>query len=467
MKINKPLAHKLFTLAMLFAGLMTVGCSNDKVKNEAPYDPSHPVKITDFEPHDVNARTRMLIYGENFGNDKSLLKLKVGGVETKIINCNNNCIYCMVPPRAFDGTIELKIGEQSASSPEKYNYKTSTQVKTLCGTVDGTGRYEIKDGPFSECGVGDPYWMSIDPKNHNHIYFIENKSSIRLIDMEKQEVSTLITVGDMNIARPESIEWSVNADTMFVSNWQDNSNNPISISALLRSEDFKRSHAILTGFKFLYSAVPHPQNGEIYFSEESGGSIYRFVPGSGKAPEEIIKFGASWVWLKIFFHPSGDYAYVVRVREQQVYKCIYNRKTRTLENPTLLVGNGFGRVEGSGTNVRFALPWQGVFVKNNSYVQNGNEELYDFYLADPSHIYYGDGQGYGNVIWKITSLGTATIYAGLGSTGLDGNDYGYVDGDLRKEARFNRPYALAYDEQTMTFYIGDKGNHRIRLITIE
>lgn len=44
---------------------------------------------------------------------------------------------------------------------------------------------------------------------------------------------------------------------------------------------------------------------------------------------------------------------------------------------------------------------------------------------------------------------------------------GYVDGDLRQEARFDRPKGIAYDEATDTYYIGDGSNRRIRKIAYE
>ena len=43
----------------------------------------------------------------------------------------------------------------------------------------------------------------------------------------------------------------------------------------------------------------------------------------------------------------------------------------------------------------------------------------------------------------------------------------YVNGDLRKEARFERPKAIAYDEKTGIVYVGDAYNHRIRKIALE
>ena len=63
-------------------------------------------------------------------------------------------------------------------------------------------------------------WLSIDPKNPNHIYMIEDKSSIRLIDMEVQELTTVATVGQLNIQDPRSLCWSLTGDTLFVSNYQ-------------------------------------------------------------------------------------------------------------------------------------------------------------------------------------------------------------------------------------------------------
>jgi hypothetical protein len=45
--------------------------------------------------------------------------------------------------------------------------------------------------------------------------------------------------------------------------------------------------------------------------------------------------------------------------------------------------------------------------------------------------------------------------------------YGYVDGDLREEARFYHPTGLAYNESTNTFYVGDRANRRVRKIAME
>ena len=39
---------------------------------------------------------------------------------------------------------------------------------------------------------------------------------------------------------------------------------------------------------------------------------------------------------------------------------------------------------------------------------------------------------------------------------------GHIDGDRRKEARFNQPMGIVYDEETRTFYIGERDKMCIR-----
>lgn len=113
--------------------------------------------------------------------------------------------------------------------------------------------------------------------------------------------------------------------------------------------------------------------------------------------------------------------------------------------------------DGTGDKARLNTPYQGVFVKNKKYVENNNEDEYDFYFTDRMN----------HCIRILSPEGSVTTFAGRGSSALNSNPYGYVNGALREKARFDRPSALAYDEETETFYIGDWMNHRIRKIALE
>ncbi|MCS2968191.1 hypothetical protein NXW94_24810 [Bacteroides ovatus] len=156
-------------------------------------------------------------------------------------------------------------------------------------------------------------------------------------------------------------------------------------------------------------------------------------------------------------HPSGKFMYILGA--QCVFKSKFNTTTKEFQTPIIFAGrfNEWGYVDGQGEQARFDTPVQGTFVKNEDYVREGKEDVYDFYLCDRNN----------HCIRKITPEGFVSTFAGRGSTSSDGQIQGHIDGDLRKEARFNQPMGIVYDEETRTFYIGERDNHRIRTITVE
>ena len=98
----------------------------------------------------------------------------------------------------------------------------------------------------------------------------------------------------------------------------------------------------------------------------------------------------------------------------------------------------------------------GLTVKEQieQYRKEGKDDIYDFYFTDSSI----------HCIRYVTPEGFVHTYAGRGSQGVNNNPNGYVDGDLRQEARFNYPFGIHYDEVNKIFYIGDIENYRIRNI---
>lgn len=436
-------------------------CKDDKVDSQS-HDPSKPVEITEFTPKNGSARTRLFIYGKNFGSDISRINVKIGGLEAKVIGSNGECIYCVVPQRAFEGTIEVTIGGKDdtpviVEATGKFSYERKSLVSTLCGTVSETGEYSVTDGPFEKAGFKYTTWLSFDPHNPNHLYSVEDYAGIRLIDLEKKEVSTVITCGQMNIARPRTIAWSPDGNTMYVSNDQGSEDGTSNI-ALKRDEGFLRAE-VATRSRSCNGAAVHPVNGEIYFSQWEGGSIWRDDLTDNQPREELFKIWANSYEIGIIFHPSGNFAYMVGHNFHAIVKSTYNWEKKRLEVPQPFAGeygkNGW--LDGVGTNAKMDTPWEGVFVKNEEYVKQGRSDVYDFYFAD-RHTHS---------IRKITPEGMVVTIAGRGSEGLDSNAWGYVDGDLRKETRFNQPMGLAYNEESKTFHVADAENRRIRTITIE
>lgn len=455
--------EKTRTISLLFFALLTLcfwGCKDDKadIKN---HDSSKPIKITHISPENGTARTQLFIHGENFGTDESIISVKISNIDAKVVGSNGQTIYCIVPPKAYEGTIEVTIGKgmnkQVAVADQKFKYDLKRMVQTLCGYVAPDGSYKVEDGPFETVGFNELIWLTMDPKNHNHIYAIEHKASIRLIDLEKQKVSTVITNGQMNVARPRTLTWTPDGDGLLISNDQ-GSEEGISNVLLKRETNFKQATAV-TWSRSCNGSTVHPVNGEYYFSQWEAGSIWRQDPNTGEARQELFRVWANGYEIYPIFHPTGNYAYLIITNNHSIVKSTYNWKEKKLDVPQPFVGyyGQSGWLDGVGINCRFTNPWQGVFVKNEEYVKQGLEDEYDFYVCD---------QHTGS-IRKITPQGMVTTYAGRGSSGLDGNHWGYVDGDLRIEARFDQPQGIAYDEETKQFYIYDTINRRIRFIGLE
>lgn len=458
--MNERSKRKTWVLlwAALF-GCFLGSCKSDD-KTEGAYDPSAPIEITGFTPAEGSARTRLLISGKNFGTDISRLKVTVGGEQSKVVGSNGTSIYCIVPPRAFNGKIEVAVEDENepkvAEAAETFKYIPKTIVSTLCGYVSPTGEYTVKDGSFEECGVGDANWLTIDPKDPTKMYVIEEYASLRVADLKEETLTTHLSVGQMNIARIRSVNWFPSGDKMLLSNDQ-GSEDGISNITLDREDGFLSSTPIIYSRSCNGSTV-HPVNGEVYYTQWEAGSIWRYDMEL-KKKEELFKIWATGYEARLHFHPTGNYCYIVVLNQNCIVKSNYDWNNKRLVVGNLFVGDygQSGYSDDVGKKARFNGLQQGVFVKNEKYVREGKEDVYDFYIADTNN----------HCIRKITPEGMVTTYAGRGNTGTGGAVDGYVDGDLRKEARFKNPSGLTYDEDSKTFYIADFNNHRIRTIVVE
>ena len=165
----------------------------------------------------------------------------------------------------------------------------------------------------------------------------------------------------------------------------------------------------------------------------------------------------SYTGVKMVFHPTGKYAYIIHAKSCLIERVEYDEVNKTLQ-PTFekVVGNGSGEwVDGIGTSAQLFRPYQGVFVKNQRYVEEGLEDQYDFYLCD----------SWSGSIRKITPDYVVSTFAGRGSEQLGGNlGVGDQDGHPRLEARFTHIQGITYDEATETFYVADAYYRKIRKI---
>lgn len=438
------------------------GCNENDSKVENIHDTTKPVVITDFEPSEGGAKTKLFIHGSNFGTDASKIKVNIGGVKAGVVNSTGDIIYCIVPQKATEGSVEVIVGDADpVKAVDKFKYVPNTQVTTLVGKVDETGKVEVLDGTFEEAGLSGPNLLAVDPKNTHHIYFIDgdrsNGASIRFIDLKERIVRTLLQKGQGNWENIRGLLFTASGDSLLVVNQKD-ATDAIAVSYMTRENGFKKPQPMIYGRK-CFSAAAHP-NGEIYYTNRITGALIRFDTQT-KEEKEMFRLtnGSGEAAFFVFMHPEGSYAYINNASGKTILKAEYDWEKKELKNPNIFCGKQSveGWQDGQGVNAILGNPFQGCFVKNDKYVEEGRADCYDYYFCDQ----------FAHCIRYVTPDGFVHTYAGRGSAGTNTNPFGYVDGDLKKEARFRFPSGISFDPENEIFYIGDADNHVMRNIVVD
>ena len=232
-----------FGVRAMLCGLLAcsmMSCSNDLDieivgKKGQPYDASKDVVITDFSPKNGGSGQQMVIYGQNFGNDPSIIKVAIGGAEAVVISAVGDAVYCTIPAKpttnsspfeedeeivpeasatvsqgdadaedqpAAGFNLYVAVGPQGTekdailkgdAANAVFAYEKVLRVGTLLGKVNDKNELEVKDGPFEDCGNFDHMHMfATDPLNPNHFYMSRDGGDVRLIDLENETVTTII-----------------------------------------------------------------------------------------------------------------------------------------------------------------------------------------------------------------------------------------------------------------------------------
>jgi len=477
---------------MLMMVVLCISCKDDNAGTEPPsqpFDPSKPVVVSDFTPKEGGAYQKMVIYGENFGNDPALVNVFVGGKPATIISVKSNNIYCFVPTGAFSGEIKVEVGEgvnlKSAIAEGIYDYEKKMVVGTLVGYRNEYDNQGWKDGPFeTAAGFRNDGCMKFDPLNKNHLYVVYDGADIQLLDLEKRELTTPIHRSSFGNRRLRSLDFTRDGEYMVVAvdfdGW--GSGRSPSVYLLKRSADGtftdQGNPQVVAAYMQCNGASIHPVNGsELYFNSYQRGQFFRMDISKyfetissgqtwdpnwdgGKYSELFTIQDTGWEY-QINIHPSGNYAYIVVINQHYILRTDYNWAEKRFAPAYVVAGQARSSawVDGAGTSARLNRPYQGVFVKNPEYVADGRADLYDFYFSDNKN----------HAIRKLTPEGIVSTFAGRGRAGqaADNNFWGSEDGDLREVARFRDPTGIAYDEESKIFYILDTVGRKIRTISME
>lgn len=460
---------------LLYLCLLVIGISSCKESDEvstSPYDPNVPVTVTGFTPEGGTAKTQLIVYGSNFGCDPSIVKVKVGDKDAKIINVKGDCLYCFVPEKS-GGKIEVQVGDSEPVVSEKdFKYQFKRLVSTLCGYVDELNQGSIlREGPFDKLEkIESPAWLSFDPLDNNILYCCRdngnqaNKSLLKF-DLKERYMSTVYDCGTGGIVRVAGIEWDDDGLMMVSTPNKAINNSTTGCIAFERKSDGQldfNSPKVLLKLPQSNCVMYNSDADMIYYSwyKEKKICSYDYDTngyGNNYAFQNVLYQFSVGNLDRIFVnHPTDEYMYMVLPYQDVIYRANYDPITKSYSFPYRVCGGaGRGYEDKVGVNAKLAKPGQGVFVYNPEY--KGQKDEYDFYFVDRIN----------HCIRILSPNGVVSTFAGRGSRNLDTKYEGYVDGDLREDARFKDPNGIAYDKENDVFYISDAGNFRIRKIAYE
>jgi len=420
--------------------LLIFACSDKgEIDYKVPYDPAKPVTINRISPDSGGVNTQMIIYGSNFGNDTSLIKVYINGHAARVIGINGTALYVLVPSKAGTGDVKIVIGGNNAPkevvAPKGFKYIFLPSVSTLAGFTDKDGKTAIVDGPIAKAQFEEPYWLTFD-KDKN-LYLLEEYRGLRMINAARTEVTTKFRTGN-GLGRPRTLSFNPSFDTMYITNDQWDWTG-LSSAVATKADNFTRWTSLIYS-QTTNGGAAQPQTGDYFFNAYSTGAVFKW-DRVAKVSKELFRIGdVNWEF-NVQFAPSGDFAYIVVVNQHYILKSRYNRETGLLETPVHFVGGrrSSGYLDGVGTDARFNTPHQGAFDENDN-----------FYVCDV----------FNHCIRKITPEGVVSTFAGRPGK------YGYSDGALR-DAQFDRPMGIVYERETGAFYVADQKNRRIRIISTE
>lgn len=456
-------------------------------------DPEEPeagkAAILSFSPAEGPAGTELKIVGKNLGSSVDDIVVIINGrrvdaTDLQDLENEQQQVSCKVPRGTTDGVdveAEVKLSikrdgkRENVTAKSKFKILIKSVVETLCGygsLQNGTIECKVQDGSFgktiNDAGFGENMQdLFFDPVNPNIIWCLEAWGNLRKIDLNAQYVSTVakssLFSGEDNFY---SMAW-MDQNTLLLGVYQDKSEDNTGILKCTRDGDSFVTEPLLND-KLVRAVAVHPINKEVYYLQDqnAGNNVKRFDPET-KETETLFQYEGvpqqgqedwnSYTGVKMVFHPTGKYAYIIHAKSCLIERVEYDEVNKTLQ-PTFekVVGNGSGEwVDGIGTSAQLFRPYQGVFVKNQRYVEEGLEDQYDFYLCD----------SWSGSIRKITPDYVVSTFAGRGSEQLGGNlGVGDQDGHPRLEARFTHIQGITYDEATETFYVADAYYRKIRKI---
>lgn len=439
-------------LVCLAVGCCFTSCKDDDDSSKE-YNPNEEVVLSSFNPTKGPLASQVILYGQNFGNNKENVKVFFNEKEASVISANGNKILVLAPRLPGEEcVIKVKVGEQEQTYKDLFDYVIQTNVTTLVGGVKSDanprGTISLSEAQFKN-GINRP--LTIDEEKN--IYFDvadkDNNWDCYIMNEDANQIKYLETSGywlnapivaynplrgacykmpagsgakdyfyydkKMGLAKVQEgkIEWQNKKEPQNAPGW--------------------------AAFSDRQTYVMNPEDGNFY-TRSYVGEILRFDPATSIGevlnpyPNVVGAEGASYGVIFDVFDKNIIYFSVEGAH------CIYKYVLSTGEC-VVLAGKEKtgGYMDGPFANARFSAPEQ-ICMDSEG----------DIYVADRDN----------HCIRKLTmETGYVSTVAGIPQKS------GYQNG-TSEVALLNKPVGLVIDSEDI-MYIGDSENAAIRRLAIE
>lgn len=434
---------------LLFICTLFYSCKeSEEDGNGTPYNPEKPVVLDAFTPEVGGMATRVILSGQNLGNDPSLVKVYFNKKPAPVIGCDKGKLLVITPRQPGDEcSISVVIGKDSSTFDTKYIYNTMTVVTTVVGQK---GTSEFKGGPFSEATFYRPVYLTVDGENNLFLAHHDKPACVALIDQQSNTVTQLFQTPDKPNAPSTDVfgkvivvpsDGNTYKDTYYEFD-PDNQWAPRTRLILHPSAEEMANGIVdfnINLYKHSFAICAY--DGMVYTRSNRDGYLVKFDPKTRLGQSVVIN------GKKMVCNPSNTDSYLVFDRETptRLYvacsgqHCIYYFDILTGETGVYAGKSGqSGWRDGKKEDAQFNSPRQMVLDVNN-----------DLVIADQNN----------HCIRRITSKGMVETVVGIPGKA------GYQDGNP-EDALFDQPWGLAIDKD-YTIYVADVNNQCIRKLTIE
>jgi len=429
-------------LVLTIVTFVLLSCKDDNnQKYGEGYDPSKSIKLGSFEPDSDGMATKVLLKGENFGNDPKIVKVYFNDKRAAVVGASGSHLYVMAPRQPGDTCdVSVVIGKDSVIYDSQFRYKTMITVTTLAGQK---GTTEFKGGTLSEATFDHPSTLCVDGEGNIFVSHWRVPYCFVMINQEKDIVQAVLPGGF-------EVKYALGAPTAdadgkvimaptddgdgFYSFDPDAQWSPKVRSVLHPTEEEQAAGMDDFTLDWKHGMASCKKDGYIY-TRSLGGQLVKFHPVTRKGQRVAygIQNGSGSCLL---FHPEQEnLLYIVCTHSHAIYT--YDIDTDKLELYAGSPGESGWR-DGRRLEAEFNSPYQLVIDSDGSIL-----------IADEGN----------HCIRKITPDGMVSTLIGKGGVA------GYQDGNP-EDALFNKPRGVAIDKEGVV-YIADYENNCIRKLAIE